>query len=100
MSAVSSPVHDEDEVRIKEETRFSFVQDIQRQADRVAKGLILKEQDYNSPKIGRKPRFVPSLFRLLVDDDDNDDAASLVAFVVVVENSRVALAGLRVLSSF
>eukprot|EP00750_Incisomonas_marina_P005122 INCI13675.1.p1 GENE.INCI13675.1~~INCI13675.1.p1 ORF type:complete len:456 (+),score=90.21 INCI13675.1:186-1553(+) len=55
MSAVSSPVHDEDEVRIKEETRFSFVQDIQRQADRVAKGLILKEQDYNSPKVSRKP---------------------------------------------
>ena len=72
MSAVSSPVHDEDEVRIKEETRFSFVQDIQRQADRVAKGLILKEQDYNSPKVSRKPRFV-------------DDAA----WTIIVESSRL-----------
>ena len=58
MSARASPrvarrpqPQEEAEVRIKEETKYSFVQDIKREANRVAKGLILKEQDYNSPAV-------------------------------------------------
>ena len=41
--------YEEDEVRIKEETKWEFVTDIKLEANRVAKGLILKEQDFNSP---------------------------------------------------
>jgi hypothetical protein len=41
--------NEDEEVRIKEETKYSFVEDIRSEATRVARGLILKEQDYNSP---------------------------------------------------
>ncbi len=51
MDYMDSPVAPAEEVRIKEETTYGFINDVMVQATRVAKGLILKEQDFNSPRM-------------------------------------------------